>query len=338
MAISNELLSSTLFSIRDSEVDQLFKKTAFLEGARQKGGVEKLDGGIKIQRPLALVDHSTVTEHQTGYEPVSLAVKDVLQPAIYDWIDYSAPIVITRKEDLENSGEHAIVKIAEVRFKSVMNMLTRDLNQQILAGGVAGYAQLNTLNGEQSGTGFLEDGAAAAATQTNIIGGLGKAAVNVRGWYNARQTASSDFSANGKRAMDLLWTDIASVSPFGGPQWIIASTAAFANYKQDLFAVERFVDSKTLDGGVMTLSYNGAPLALDTHMPTNTGVGTNEYSMYFLNYDALKLCIHKDADFALDEFTSLDGYVARKATLYWKGQLIADHIASLGVLVDGDTI
>ncbi|HUV71611.1 MAG TPA: hypothetical protein VMW25_01245, partial [Clostridia bacterium] len=109
MAISNDLLSSTLYSIRDSEVDQLFRKTAFLDLVKAGGGIEYENGGIKIQRPLSVVDHSTITQLATGYEPVSLAVSDVLKPAVYDWSDFVAPIVITQKEELENSGEKAIV-------------------------------------------------------------------------------------------------------------------------------------------------------------------------------------------------------------------------------------
>jgi hypothetical protein len=113
MPISNDLLSSTLFSIRDSEVDELYKKVAFLDGVRKAGGVETESGGIKIQRPLSIQEHSTITQLATGYEPVSLAVNDVLRPAIYDWADFTAPIVVTKKEELENSGEYAVVKIVE---------------------------------------------------------------------------------------------------------------------------------------------------------------------------------------------------------------------------------
>jgi hypothetical protein len=39
MPISNDLLSSTLYSIRDGEVDQLFQKTAFLDNAKKMGGM-----------------------------------------------------------------------------------------------------------------------------------------------------------------------------------------------------------------------------------------------------------------------------------------------------------
>jgi len=54
MSISNELLSSTLFSIRDGEVDELYQKVAFLDHCKCAGGQIAEDGGIKIQRPLSI--------------------------------------------------------------------------------------------------------------------------------------------------------------------------------------------------------------------------------------------------------------------------------------------
>jgi hypothetical protein len=98
-----------------------------------------------VQRPLSIAEHSTITQLPTGYEPVSLAVKDVLQPAIYDWTDTTAPIIVTKKEELENSGEKAIVKIVEARMRSVMSMLRRELNKQVLTGGSSILTTLNTL-------------------------------------------------------------------------------------------------------------------------------------------------------------------------------------------------
>ena len=143
MAISNDLLSSTLYSIRDGEVDELFQKVAFLDNAKRFGGIEYEDGGIKIQRPLSIAEHSSITNLPTGYEAINLAVKDVLQPAIYEWADFTAPIVITKKEELENSGEKAIVKIVEARMRSVMGMLRRELNKQLLAGSSTILTEVN---------------------------------------------------------------------------------------------------------------------------------------------------------------------------------------------------
>lgn len=337
MAISNDLLSSTLYSIRDGEVDELYKKVAFLSHARSYGGMEFLDGGIKIQRPLAVVDHSTITQLPTGYEPVSLAVSDVLKPAIYDWEDAVAPVVITKKEELENQSEMAIVSILSARMKSVMGLLRREINKQILAGTSTVLSNLNTLNGVVLTTGFLENGAPAPATQTNTVGGLAKNTLNVRGWYNQYQTAGGGFNANGLVRMNQIYIASNSVAPMGEVNCIIASEAGMANYKRALFANERYIDEKTLDGGRMSLAFAGAIVEQDLDMPINGGVGVNEATMYFINFDGVKLIMHRDGDYNVGPFEHVAGTTARAAQVYWKGQLIADHLGSQGLLINGDT-
>ena len=333
MAITNDLLSSTLYSIRDGEVDELFKKIPFLDDAKRNGGIEYENGGIKIQRPLSVAEHSTISQMVTGYEPVSLAVADVLKPAIYDWTDAVAPVVISKKEELENSGEKAIVKIVEARMRSVMSLLRRELNKQIIAGTSATLTNMGTLNGIAPGTNKFFDDAAPGAGQTCVVGGLAKDTLNVPGFYNQYQTAGGSFNTGGLAAMHNLYTAANVITPMGEIKSIIASTAAFANYKRALFANERYVDEKTLDGGRMVLAYAGSKVSADSDMPTTAGVVA---SMYFINFDGVKMVIHKDGDFAVSPFEYISGTTARAATVYFKGQLVADHLGSCGLLVAGD--
>ena len=333
MAISNDLLSSTLYSIRDSEVDQLFRKTAFLDLVKAGGGIEYENGGIKIQRPLSVVDHSTITQLATGYEPVSLAVSDVLKPAVYDWSDFVAPIVITQKEELENSGEKAIVKILEARMKNVMSMLRRELNKQILAGTSTVLSNMSSLNGFTLTTGFLEEGLPDAANQTNTVGGLQKSALNVPGWFNSVQASTG--AANIVANLTTLYQDCNQFSPFGDVNAIIVNPATFAAYKAALFANERFMSSDKLDAGRLQLAFHSAVMEQDNEMPRNGSVApvnTNAYSAYMLNFEGIKMCIHSDADFALSPMEHISGTTARAAQLYFKGQLIADHLRGSGVL------
>ena len=102
MAISNDLLSSTLYSIRDGEVDELFQKVAFLDNAKRFNGIEYEDGGIKIQRPLALsLSIHNITELPTGYEAVSTWLCKTCYAAsqCMTGSDFTAPIVISKKEE-----------------------------------------------------------------------------------------------------------------------------------------------------------------------------------------------------------------------------------------------
>jgi hypothetical protein len=328
MAISNDLLSSTLYAIRDAEVDQLYRKTAFLDLVKSAGGIEYEDGGIKLQRPLSVVDHSTITQLATGYEPVSLAVSDVLKPAIYEWQDFVAPVVITKKEELENQGEKAIVKIVEARMKNVMGMFRRELNKQILAGTSTVMSNMSSLNGFTLTTGFFEEGAATAAGQTNVVGGLAKNTLNVPGWFNSVKsctagTINADLTA--------LYQECNQFSPFGDVNAIIVNPATFAAYKAALFLKERYMSSDKLDGGRLQLAFAGAVMEQDNEMPDNSG-GAAKYSAYLLNFEGIKMVFHSDGDFAVSPFEFISGTTARSAQVYLKAQLIADHLRGSGVL------
>lgn len=336
MAISNDLLSSTLYSIRDGEVDELFQKVAFLDNAKKLGGIEYENGGIKIQRPLALYEHSSITQLATGYEPVNLAVNDVMRPAIYEWADFTAPIVVTKKEELENQGEKAIVKIVEARMRSVMGMLRRELNKQILVGNSTVLSNINTLNGAAGG--FLE--AETVGAQVNTVGGISKSTYSTtRGWQNQVFDVAADFEANGIRGMQEIAIKAGSVAPMGEIQLVLLSESAMANYRRALFNQERYINEKTLDAGRMQLAFGGAVVEQDFELGfsyASSAFGTAPLSGYMINFDAIKMIMHSDADFAVSPFEHITGTTARAAQLYVKMQLIADHLGSCGVLFNGD--
>ena len=173
MAISNDVLSSTLRILLDEEVDNLFKAVPLLEEMRKGGGVETYDGGQKLDVPLILAEHSSITQLSNGYEPVNLAVKDALRNASFNWCDFVAPVVITKKEELSNKGPRAIVSIAEARMKSVMGLLQREVEKQLVAGSSTVLSDLNTLRASSTARangGFLAG--AAYGTQTGTVGGI----------------------------------------------------------------------------------------------------------------------------------------------------------------------
>lgn len=338
MPISNELLSSTLFSIRDGEVDELFQRVPFLDFAKKLGGIEYEDGGIKIQRPLAVSNHSTITQLATGYEPVSLAVQDVMQPALYEWSDFVAPIVITKKEELENAGEKAIVKIVEARMRNVMGLLRREINRQLVAGNSTVLTSLGTLNGVATTTGFLEQGAPTAAGQTNLVGGLARSIVpDGNGLFNRIFDAGAAFGTNGIRGMHQIAAETSARAPLGDVKLVLASEAGYANYRRALFTQERYIDEKQLNAGYMSLAFGNAAVVQDVFMPDATVNGAgNAATMYFINFDGIKLVMHSSGDLVVSPFEYIPGTTARSAQIYWKGQLIADNLASCALLFNGE--
>jgi hypothetical protein len=233
---------------------------------------------------------------------------------------------------MENSGEYAIVKILEARMKSVMGMLRRELNKQILRGNSAVLTSVNTLNGSTAVNGFLEPRAPIAGTQTNVVGGISKVTFPVAGWLNqfSNGAVTPDFMTN----LYNLYIDGNSVAPMGDVSHVIMASKTLARYRKELFDIQRFIDTKTLDGGRMGLAFNGALAEQDPEMGFGTGVVGETLDVYMLNYQGIKLVFHSEGDFSVSPFEHISGTTARSANLYVKCQLVADFLGGQGVGVN----
>jgi len=337
MGISNDVLSSTLRIVKDQEVDNLFKSTPLLEKIREKGGVEEVDGGSTIDRALILAEHSSISQLSTGYEPVSLAVADAMRNASYGFCNFVAPVVLTRTEELANKGDRAIVKIAEARLKSVMGMLKREFEKQAIAGSSTILTDMSTLCGDASPspntTGFFEN--QVFGSGTNTVGGISKSAFPTA-WQNQRTDAGGTLSI---ADMTDLYIQCQIYSPTSAPNLILASANMYKAYKQLLFAQEFYMKETVLDGGRLALAFNGAMMYVDPFLPVtlvNPLGGTEALSAYFLNTDYLKLVVDKDANFELSDFEHVSGYASRSAQIMTRAQLVVDHLACQGILVDGE--
>jgi hypothetical protein len=145
---------------------------------------------------------------------------------------------------MENSGEYAIVKILEARMKSVMRMLRRELNKQVLKGNSAVLTSLNTLNGDSAGvgsaTGFFEP--VVVGSQTNIVGGVSKAnfCQTTPGWQNQFVNIGGAGLTGLSQFYDA-YIAANSVAPMGDVNHFIMSNALLAAYRNELFEQERFV-------------------------------------------------------------------------------------------------
>jgi hypothetical protein len=337
MAISNDILSSTLRILLDYETDNLFKAVPLLDQMKKQGGVEYFDGGQKVDVPLILAEHSTITQLSTGYEPVNLAVQDALRNASYNWCDFVAPIVINKKEELSNRGDRAIVSIAEARMKSVMGLLKREFEKQTIAGTSTILSDLNTLNGGVAG-GFLED--IVVGSQTNTVGGIAKSSFpnDYQNQFVDSNSAFATGATTGISDLTNLYISAQVRTPDGGaPNLLLVSPALYKNYKKLLFTNERFIDEKTLDGGRIALAFNGAMMFVDPNLPCTGKIGASSISGYALNTKHMHLAMDSEADFTMSDFEFISGYAARSANVFVRAQLYVDHLGSQGVIARAET-
>tara|TARA_R100000322_G_scaffold160283_1_gene121666 strand:- start:2967 stop:4010 length:1044 start_codon:yes stop_codon:yes gene_type:complete len=346
MAISNEILSSTMRILLDEAVDQLFEAVPLLSKMRERGGVVTYDGGQKLDVPAILEEHSSITQLSSGYEPVNLAVKDVLRNMSYEWCDFVAPVVITKSEELSNKGERAIIDIAEARMTSVMGMLQREVEKQVLANASSILTNLGTFNGLSQSTsggntsgGFFDN--QAFGSQTGSVGGLSKG--TFARLQNQFADSNAGFATTGIQDMTNLYLDCQLNTPDGSaPDLIICSKQFYTEYKDLLQNQERYIDEKVLDGGRLALAFNGAMLHADpflgssVQIPGSTATNEGIISAYFLNTKYIKIGFDSAAQFEMDDFKDISGYVSRSANIFTRMQIYVQHLASQGLLVDAE--
>lgn len=344
LPVSNDLLSSTLYDIRDQAVDNLFQKTAFLDHAKRSGGIVKKNGGEVWVEPLAVTEHSNITQLTTGFETVDLNVSDVLQPAAYQWCKFTAPIAISRDEELSNRGPLAMASILQSRMDSVMGLLKREIESKILSGlgadgGTSILSNLNQLYGGISGSAVNNGFIYTDTTGTGgTVGGLARSvSVGLQNQVVDDATSSS--------IIDSLTDAYMRAQHYalnGQIDALFAGTSAFKKYKSELFNNERYIDVTKLDGGRMVLEWNGVPVEWSKWMSSSVQTGTStgpslstlDKAIYGVNFAGIKVAIDSEADFKVLPFRDMDSQLARTAFVHLRMQLYANHLASQFIVLD----
>lgn len=336
MAITKDVVASTLEHIISQETEALKRRHAFLDYADKFDGIIKNQDGRQILQPVSVRDHSSITYHTSGgFEATNDAINSILENATYPWACWSNPVMISLAESMSNQGDLAILDILQLRTESAMQKMGRDMNAQILSDSLGiSTTGLNSLYGETASvtTGFLEG--KVKASQGNSVGGLSKSTYNVPGWTNAFATASGAFATNGLDAMDSIFTQISSVHVGPRPvDCIIASEASFKLYKKALQANERYTSAdKVLDGGRMDLAFGGAPMAPDLSLTVSAWSGDDIISMYFINFDGVKLYFQPKGHFELVDSGFASSSIVKSYRILMGAQLVGKHLGSLGAL------
>ena len=352
MALSFDILASTLRILRDREVDNTFRTVPLLDAVQKAGNVEKVNGGSKVDHPVILTEHSSITQLATGYESVNLAVKDPLRTASFDWCDFVAPVVVTEKEQLSNKGDRAVIRIAEARLQSGMGMLKREWERQTVAGNSTILTELNTLNGEgvfaagawgptalKDDTGFLNqaDFGTQGVAVPQTVGGIQKASF-LTSWQNQTATAGGDFPNNGQQAMSNLMINTSIYAPEGEIDIILASPLSYEEYRNSLALLERYSSMEQMKStaGRLGILYNGAMMYIEPNLGFTDAANTQPISMYFLNSKLFSVYFDRDAFFEMGKMERISGYAAMSSNIMTRSQLCISNLSGHGVLLNAE--
>jgi len=273
MALSDELLATTVAEFIPIFVDQVFKSNPLFLRLFNRG--IKLRGGDVIKQPI--ITGTLNTSAFSGFDTFDINPKEVLGNLKLEWRRYQTTIAIDRDTELKNSGPNAVVDIVEGKMLVAQLSLTDRLGRDLFVGQTIGTdvdkaKQIDgLLTAIDDGTNF--------ATYANIN------RVTKTFWKAGFKNLGGPISL---LEMQKSYGD-ATVGP-QHPTLIVTTQAIFNDIWNQLQPAQRATaDQELFRAGFQNLAFNGAILVVDSHVPAGV--------MFFLNENFIDMFIHQDDQF-----------------------------------------
>ena len=338
------LLSTTLDAYvgSGSMFDNIFKDSAFLALLRQKGAIQKQNGGERIRAPLMYGDNTTIKSY-SDYDVLDTTPQDGMTTAFYDWRELGGTISISRKEERQNSGEAAIIGLLESKIKQAEMSLREELNRQLVHGTVSGTSFVPGNSGKDLNPllWFLRKDNTADPASGGTVGNI--AAANT--WWRHH---TADFGGTGDTGNDFglsittykgLVVGLRRLYNFcnrgsgGAPDICLMDQVAFETYENALDDKVRYTDTKMADMGFDTIKLRGATCVWDEQVP-DLDSGTSAITTgnaIMLNSKFYSLVIDSQTDVVTTPFVEPENQTAKTAKILFMGNAVVSNLRKHGV-------
>lgn len=232
------------------------------------------DGGRQIIVPLMYGVNSTVKAFD-GTDTLDLTYQDGIDAAEYDWKYYNVSVVITKEDELKNSGKSQVVDLLKAKIMQAENSLKERLNNDLFNGAASDSKEITGM-----------DTAIAAGTYGGIAGGT------YTWWQSYTEATSAALS------LDYIRTAVntCNLGSGGSKVSLIVTTQALHEKYESLLTADinyNVGSSKEInrlgDAGFYALGFRGIPVVYDEQATSG--------SVYLINTKNMKLAVHKDANF-----------------------------------------
>lgn len=315
-ATFTEIVTTTLREHPDDVADNVSNHNALYRWLKEKGKIEKEDGGYEIVCPLDYAENSTFQRY-SGFDPLNISASDVLTAAKYDWMQAAIHVVASGRELRMNSGSNQIIDLAKARLKNAVRTASNNASVDIYSSG--------SLTNQMGGLGAL-----ITAAGTGTVGGINSS--TYAWWQNQflEITGTNTWTKSTiKGFMNTLW--LACVRGTDKPDLIVSTNDFYSAYWEGLQDLQRFTTAgKSASYGFDSIKY----LDCDVVHDLNTNFASTGETMYFVNTEYLEMSVHRAANWTqFDEKMSVnqDGVVI---PLLFMGNLTCSNRARQGRLLD----
>lgn len=275
-------------------IDNVFDSDPILQRAKTKDWAGTLDGGTSVIYPLNYA-LATAAGWYTGAQTLSNVDNDVITGAEYNWKQRYVSIVVTRRDELINSGDAQIIDFVKSKTQIAEKTMSDGLADAVYNSG----SDSTAIAGLRS----IVDSA-------NTVGGISQSTYT---WW-----AGQEDSTTTTLTMAALQTQFATLSINNEtPTVMLATRSNYNRYYALLQPQQRFVDGDTAKGGFSSLMFNGIPFIVGSKVPSS--------HIFLLNEKYLHLDAHKDENMRFSKFQEPNNQNVKVAKVYWMGVFGTDN-------------
>lgn len=336
----SEIVTTTLRNRTGELADNMSRNNALLARLNRRGRVKTFSGGRTIVQELNYANNQTF-QWYSGYQVLNIAPSQTFTAAEYPIRQSACAVSISGLEELQNSGEEAIIDLLESRIENAEDTFMNGMSNGIYGDG--------TITGSVNGLQLL----VASSPTSGVIGGIDRSTWSF--WQNiaysgATNGGATTSAANIQSYMDSLWVQL--VRGRDSPDLIVADNNYYKLYWQSLQAIQRIATENGSGEfgalGYQTLKYNTADVVLDggfqgfstDPLPYETSAGTSAVggapsnTMYFLNTKYIHWRPHSRRNMVpLDPDRFSVNQDAMVKLIGWAGNMTLSNAFLQGVLV-----
>jgi len=285
----SEVVTTTLRNRTGVLQDNVSRNNALLARLNKKGRIKSFSGGRTIVQELNYANNTTFTWY-SGYQTVNINPSQVFTAAEFPIRQAALAVSISGLEELQNSGEEAIIDLLESRVENGEQTFMNGLSNGVYGDG--------SVAGSIGGLQLL----VAASPTTGTVGGIDRSQ-----WAFYRNLVFSALtnggaatsSANIIQYMNSLWVQLVRGRDF--PDLLVADNNMYTFYLNAMQSIQRvtteggapdlaeagytslkFLNSDVvLDGGFQ--GFSNDPIPFQTSSSTTAVGGVPSSFMYFLN-------------------------------------------------------
>jgi hypothetical protein len=297
--IDSAALSMSLADYRKILVDNVYNNVVMLKLCEEAGTKRTINGGMSIVESV-IRDKQNEGGFYLGADVLNNTQKNTTDMVEFKWQNAYEPIAITRDEERQNSGDsHKILGLVatktELADRAIRDRMDQALSQPV--GEANNLIDIDTL----VDTGTL--GTKAGATET---------------FWQATETTSGQFAAQGLTDMITAFYAVSSSASVDNPSVFITTKAIFQKFEQTRLPLERISNGNTsANAGFLNLTFKGKPVIYGNYILSGYLYGLN---MNYINWN-----VDSETDFITTPFISPSNQTVKVAYILVRGNMSTNN-------------